>query len=104
LVVQLVRWGTELGLDDVAHELFTDTFEPATASLEDPAVRKMLQFGEVVGTLVKQGVLDRGLVLDLWWLSGAWTRVAPAAKRERERLEEPRLYENMEALATAERA
>ncbi len=103
LVVQLVRWGTELDLDEVAQTLFADGFDPATASMGEPAVRKMLQFGEVVGTLVKQGVLDRGLVLDLWWVEGGWARVGPAAKRERLRLGEPRLYENFEALVDSAR-
>jgi hypothetical protein len=99
LVVQLVRWGTELNLDEAAQALFSEGFDPAVATLEHPAVRKMLQFGEVVGTLVKQDVLDRGLVLDLWWVTGGWSKVAQAAKRERLRLGEPRLYENFEALA-----
>jgi hypothetical protein len=99
LVVQLARWGTELGVDDAAHAIFADTFDPATSSVDDPSVRKLLSFGEVVGTLVKQGVLNRELVLDLWWVTGVWKQVAPAAKRERDRLGEERLYENIEALA-----
>ena len=55
-------------------------------------------FGELVGTLVKQGVLDRGLVMDLWWMEGLWSRVGPAAKRQREQVGEPPLFENFEAL------
>ena len=101
LVVQLVRWGTEMGLDDAVHTLFADGFDPAQSSVDEPAVRKMLSFGEVIGTLVKQGVLDRGLVADLWWATGLWARVGPAAEGERERLGEPRLYENFEALAAS---
>jgi hypothetical protein len=59
-----------------------------------------LFFGETVGTFVKQGVLDRGLVEDLWWIEGMWSRVGPAAQRQRQRLGEPRLFENFESLAT----
>ena len=99
LVVQILRWGADIGLDEATGALFADGFDPEGADAHDPSVRTMLQFGEVVGTLVKQGVLDRGLVLDLWWISGSWARVGPAARRERERLDEPRLYENFEALA-----
>lgn len=99
LVVELVRWGTEMGLDEAMPALFADSFDPNTASGDDPPVRKMLGFGEVIGTLVKQGVLDRGLALDLWWVKGSWARVQPAAERQRSRLHEPRLYENFEALA-----
>ena len=99
LVIQISRWGTEMGLEEATQVIFSDGFDPSTASTKDPAVRRVLTFAEVVGTLVKQGVLDRGLVLDLWWMSGLWSRLASAAMRERERLGEPRLFENIQALA-----
>ena len=70
-----------------------------TASTDDPSVQKVLYFGEVVGTFVKQGVLDRGLVSDMWWMEGLWSRVAPAARRWREHVGEPRFAENFEKLA-----
>jgi hypothetical protein len=89
-----------MGLDEAAHELFFEGFDPLTASIASAPVRKMLGFGETVGTLVKHGVLDRGLVVDLWWVDGMWSRVGPAALAERARHGEPRLYENFEALAT----
>jgi hypothetical protein len=101
LVVQLVRWGTELGLSDAIHTLLSEAFDPSVVSTNDVAVRKVLEFGEVVGTLVKQNILNRELVLDLWWAAGAWERVSTAAENERERLGQPRLYENFEALAIA---
>jgi hypothetical protein len=62
----------------------------------------MLSFFETLGTLVKHGILDKDLVMDLWWVAGTWARVGPAALRERARLGEPRLYENYEALATSD--
>jgi len=101
LIVQLARWSTEMGLDDAMTTLFASDFDPDMASPDDPAVRKLLGFGEVVGTLTKQRVLDRGLVLDMWWMAGMWQRVGPAALRRRQELQEPRLYENFEALAHA---
>jgi len=101
LVVQLLRWGAEIGLDEAAHAIFADGFDPETASIDHAAVRKMLTFGETVGTLVKHSILDRDLVQDLWWVDGSWSRVGPAALRQRKHLGEPRLYENFEALATA---
>ena len=104
LIVQLARWGTELGLDDAAHRVFSDRFDPERASIDDPDIRKVLEFGELVGTLVKQGVLDRGLVLDLWWVEGMWGRIRPTALRERDRLGDKRLYENLEALAESARS
>jgi hypothetical protein len=101
LVVQIVRWGTEMQLDDAVAELFADDFDPESASLDNPAVRKALSFGETVGTLVKQGLLDQALVHDLWWVEGIWARVGPAAKQQREKFGEARLYENLEALAAS---
>ena len=100
LIVQLARWGTEMGLEDATQVLFSEGFDPRSASTDESSVRKVLSFGEVVGTLVKQGVLNRGLVHDLWWVAGLWARVQPAAEQERQRLGEERLYENFEALAS----
>ncbi len=99
LVVQLVRWGTEMGADEAAEVIFSDGFDSESAQANDPEVRKLLGYGETIGTLVKQGILNRELVHDLWWSKGVWARVGPAALRVRERLGEPRLYENFEALA-----
>ncbi len=100
LVMQIVRWGTEMGLADAVLAVFADDFDPETASTNDPSVQKVLNFGEVVGTLVNQGVLDRDLVTDMWWMEGLWSRVGPAARGQRERLGEPRLSENFEKLGS----
>ncbi len=59
----------------------------------------MLMFFETNGTFTKQGLLDRALLLDLWWVSGMWAQIGPAAIRQREKVGEPRLFENFEALA-----
>jgi hypothetical protein len=99
LIVQLVRWSSEMGLDEAAHEIFSESYDPAKASADMPAVRKLLGFGETVGTLVKHDLLDRALVLDLWWIDGMWSRVGPPALAQRDKVGEPRLYENFEALA-----
>lgn len=103
LVVQLLQWGAMEGLGDALAEVFSDRFNPDSAKHEDPAVRKVLYFGETVGTFVKQGLLDRGLVEDLWAIEYSWRRVGPAALRLREQVHEPRMYENFEALATGAR-
>jgi hypothetical protein len=99
LIVQLARWGTEMGLDEAIQVLFSDGFDPGSSSTDEASVRKVLNFGEVVGTLVKKEVLNRDLVLDLWWVAGLWARVQPAAAKDRERIGQARLYENFEALA-----
>lgn len=99
LVVQLLRWGAEMDLPTAIGGVTSEDFDPANADANDPVVRTLLHFGETVGTFVKQGVLDRGLVEDLWWIEGMWSRVGPAALRQRQKMGEPRLYENFEALA-----
>jgi hypothetical protein len=63
----------------------------------------MLMFHETIGTLVKNGLLDRDLVYDWLWIAGSWERVGPAAKRAREKVGVPQLYENYEALAAGQR-
>lgn len=98
LVVQLAQWGTTLGLDDALQAVFTQGFDPNTASIGEPAVQKALTFGETVATLVKHKLLDPEIVNDLWWLEGLWSRVGPAGVREREVLGQQRLYSNFEAL------
>ncbi len=99
LVVQLLAWGNQLGLPEAVSTIMAESFDAESANADDPAVRALLLFGETVGTFVKQQVLDRGLVLDLWWVEGIWSRVGPAALRLREQMGEVRLYENFEALA-----
>jgi hypothetical protein len=98
LMMQFMRWGTEMGLEDALGAIFSEDFDPETELTESPAIRKVLYFGEALATMVKQGVLDRGLVVDLIWIEGIWARVESHARRAREHANEPRLYENFEAL------
>lgn len=102
LMVQLLSWGTQMGLDEALRRLFAGEYDPEAADMEDPAIGKVLTFGETVGTLVKHDLLDRELVMDLLWVEGIWVKVAPQAKAARQRFGEPRLYENFEALVGQE--
>jgi hypothetical protein len=100
LMVQLARWGTELGVGDAIPRILADDFDPDSADvLTDEAVRTLLLFGESIGTLTKHNLLSAELVHDWLWVEGIWARVASAAMRQRDRFREPRLYENFEALA-----
>ena len=100
LLVQLLRWGADIDLPDAVGELMSESFDAEAVDAGDAAVRTVLSFCETIGTFVKQGVLDRALVEDLFWLDGMWRRVAPAAIKQREALGEPRLYENFEKLVS----
>jgi hypothetical protein len=99
LLVELAKWGAMIDLDNAAREIFSDDFDPDDADVTDPTVGKILMFGETVGTLVKNGLLDRQLVYDWLWVEGSWARVGPAAKRAREKAGVSQLYENYESLA-----
>jgi hypothetical protein len=100
LLVQLLRLDAEMGLDDAMSAVFSPTFDPETASMEDPSVRKILFFGEAVGALVKHNVLDLGLIRDVYWFDGLWGKVGSHALAARAEENEPSLYENFEALVS----
>jgi hypothetical protein len=101
LMLQLAQWGTAMGIEDALAQLFADDFNAEAAdSLNDSAVRTALLFGESIGTLTKHDLLSVELVDDWLWIAGLWSRVGPAARKAREKFGEPRLYENLEALAT----
>lgn len=102
LIVELLRWGTEMGFESAVEVIFSDSFDPADGSVDSPDARKVLYFGETLGTLVKHDVLDRALLVDLLWIDGLWSKVGAHARYARERDGEPALYENFEALATNE--
>jgi hypothetical protein len=100
VLVQVMRWGTEMGLDEAQAHLFSPDFDPETEPSDSPAVRKVLYWGETVATLVKHGVLDKALFLDVVWADGLWSRVGHHALAAREDANQPALYENFEALVT----
>jgi hypothetical protein len=99
LLVQLSQWGSAMGLEEAMHALWADDFDPEAASVEDILVSRLLNWGETIGTLTKNGLLDTDLVLDWLWVSGIWARVGPAARKYRDKHGVPELYENFEALA-----
>src|SRR5690242_21713297 len=99
LLVQLAQWGATMGLEEAQQAVWADSFDPETASADDARVSRILVWGETIGTLTKNGLLDTDLVLDWLWVAGMWSRVGPAAVKLREKLGAPALYENFEALA-----
>ncbi len=100
LVVQLMQWETAMGIDDALAVLFMESFDPETAPMDDPNVRKVLTFGETVGALVKHHVLDRDLIRDVYWFDGIWERVKHHALQARNESGEASLYENFESLVS----
>ncbi len=102
LMVQLAQWNAMAGIDAAVAAVFDPDFDPDAADARDEAVRKVLVWGETLGTLTKNGLISQALVLDWVWVAGLWDRVAKAALGSREQFGEPRLFENFEALAAAQ--
>ena len=103
LVVELAKWGAMIDYGTASRAIWADDFDPDVAEVTDPAAQTVLTFFETIGTLVKNGLLDRDLVRDWLWADGAWSRVGPAATRAREQAGVPQLYENFEALTAGQR-
>lgn len=112
LLVQLAELGQSMRVDrgqallwkhreneGLTYEQFEATY--AIDSDEAVAIINVMKWYETVGTLVKQGLLDRGLVLDWLWVAGIWDMCRPIAMGQRERLGQAGIWENFEALAAA---
>ena len=99
LMIQLMQWGTSMGLQQHMATLMDPSFDPETASPFEPAVTTVLSFGESLSTLVKHDLISSELVYDWLWIAGMWSKVCPAALRAREATGQAKLYENFEALA-----
>jgi hypothetical protein len=99
LIVELAKWGAMIGLPDASRKVYADDFDADAAQALDEEVQTVLVFHETIGTFVKNHLLDRELVYDWLWVSGAWERVGPAGLRAREAAGVPELFENFEELA-----
>ncbi len=99
LMMQVMQWSSASGAMEASMALMADDFDADNASVRDRDVFVMLMMGETIGTFAKQGVLDKGLIYDLWAPSLLWQRVGPAALKQRAEYGVPELWENFEALA-----
>lgn len=59
VMMQIVRWTAEANLEEAMSVIWDESFDPDTASVSERPVGRVLGFGELVGTFVKQGVLMR---------------------------------------------
>ena len=113
LLVQLAQLGQAMGIDRGSALLWKHrpegglTFEQyeaiyPTDSGDAVAILNVLKWHETVGTLVKQGLLDRGLVLDWLWVAGGWELCRSIALGQRAELGVQEMWENFEALAASQ--
>ncbi|SRR6266567_3769063 len=107
LAVQIMAAGSAAGADQGFEMLFARTKPPTLAQLRNEHPRSGEEYRQVmaflaqcetIATFVKQGVLNEGLVEDLFWVAGAWKVTAQICRDLREEASEPRLYENFEWL------
>ncbi|HXO08049.1 MAG TPA: hypothetical protein VN880_08450 [Solirubrobacteraceae bacterium] len=102
LMIQLAQWGAMSGIQDATAAIFADDFDSESADPRDESVRKVLMWGETIGTMTKNELISQELILDWLWIAGLWARVGRAAQTAREATGVPQLYENFEALANAQ--
>ena len=67
-------------------------------------IRAILNWYETIGTLYKHGLINEELLFDWLAIDAVWERVKSYALAWRKELGEPRMYENFEAMANAQRA
>jgi hypothetical protein len=102
MMIELAKWGAMIDLGKASEVIYADGFNPDNFEARDEAIQTTLVYYETIGTLVKNDLLDRGLVYDWLWVKGAWDRVGPIATRAREAMGVENLYENFEALAAGQ--
>jgi hypothetical protein len=90
-------WSDEFIAD---HAEFTERYP---AGEESSRVRGVLNWYETIGTLYKYGLINKDLLFDWLAVYAVWDRVKSHALALREASGEPRMYENFEAMAGAQR-
>jgi hypothetical protein len=73
-------------------------------SQDESAIYAVLKWHETVGTLVKNGLLNKGLVYDWLWITGTWDKCKGIAMGHRAETGSDEMWENFEALAEGQRA
>ena len=113
LMLQVAQLGTSMGIDrgqallwkhradgGLTYEQFRQLYPLGSA--DESAILNVLKWHETIGTLVKQGLLDRGLVLDWLWVAGTWEQCRHIALGQRAELGVASMWENFEALAASQ--
>lgn len=112
VLLKMAELGIDMDLGELTGWLYSDQFIPdyaefskkyAADSEEFNKVRSLLMWYETLGTLYKHDLFHGDLLFD-WVLIGApWERLKSFALAQREQSGNPRMFENFEALAKAEK-
>jgi hypothetical protein len=111
-MLQLARLAAEMKVGAGMDVLWHDDFPSNAAKLNErfPIGSKgrryldsLCYWYETVGTLVKNGLFDRGLCSDWLNVTMVWDRIRPMVDSERATTGDVRLWENFELLAESQR-
>ncbi len=112
LLVQLAQLGATRDIDaadwlnserfDPDYETFVAANPPGSEGFRTTV--RIAQHYELIGSLWKHGLLNEELLFDTYLVTLLWDRMKGFVLGQREQLGEPRLGENFEALAEAQRA
>lgn len=103
----------EMRLGMIQGWLWSDDFEPdhmafrnrfPAGSERSAQIHELIGWYETVGTLWKNGLISSTLLFDWLAVSLAWDKLGGICRGERDEAGEPRLYENFEMMALAQRA
>jgi len=112
LMIQLAQWRSASGADEAGDWLFSDEFTPDYAEFlkKYPAgsegwakAFKILRWYETVGTLYKHGLINQDLLFDWMAAYAVWDRMKGIALGHREQAGDAAMWENLEAMAKAQR-
>ena len=111
LMLQLAMWGAVAGNQKAGSFIWSDKFENdykefvkkyPVGSDEYSFASQMCTWYETLGTLFKHDLFNRELLFDWLLVSMVWNRLKGFVLGVRAEANEPRLYENFEAMAKAQ--
>lgn len=112
LMLQLAQWWTASGLSEAMNWMWSDQFvsdyaefvkkyPPGSEGFANTS--KICGVFETIGTLYKHELFNEELLFDWLAIGRVWDRIKGFALGEREQSGEPRMYENFEAMAKAQK-
>ena len=112
LMLKFLQWGSTSGVDEALNWLWSENFEDNYSQFEKKYPPGSKQYGyatkacgwyEAIGTLYKQGLFNEKLLFDWLAVRVRWNHLENFAKGLREKMGEPKMYENFEAMARVQK-
>jgi len=112
LILQMAQWGASSGMDAARNWLWSDEFIPDYSEFIKKYPRgseghgnasKVCGWMETLGTLYKHKLINEELLFDWLAVDLMWERLKGFALGVRDKVGHPRLFENFEAMAKAQK-